>query len=264
MDIETALGLLSRESEELDGLVSALAPAQWATPTPSASWTIADGIAHLHWTDLVTAQAITGDPAFADTAARVDDTTVDTAAHRLADQPPQHLLAAWRQGRIRLRTAIAAADPAEPVPWFGPSMRPMTMTTARIMETWAHGLDVWDALEEVKPATETLAAVARIGARTRDYAFASHGRPVPETEVRVELSMPDGPALVFGDETAENRVTGSAWGFAAVVTQRRHPADVDLSADGPIAAEWLELAQAFAGAPTLGPAAGERTVGGRR
>jgi uncharacterized protein (TIGR03084 family) len=56
----------------------------------------------------------------------------------------------------------------------------------------------------------------------------------------------------WGDEDAVNRVTGPAEDFCLVVTQRRHRDDTALTATGPVADEWLSIAQAFAGTPGPG------------
>ena len=53
--------------------------------------------------------------------------------------------------------------------------------------------------------------------------------------------------MEYGDASAEQRVTGSAWDFALLVTQRRHRDDLDVHATGAGADRWLDLAQAFAG-----------------
>jgi hypothetical protein len=52
-------------------------------------------------------------------------------------------------------------------------------------------------------------------------------------------------------------VTGSALGFCLVVTRRRHAADTDLVAQGPVAEEWLQIAQAFAGPAGAGRQPGQ-------
>ena len=49
--------------------------------------------------------------------------------------------------------------------------------------------------------------------------------------------------------------TGPALDFCLLVTQRRHRADLALMATGPVADEWLDVAQAFAGPPGAGRAA---------
>jgi hypothetical protein len=45
--------------------------------------------------------------------------------------------------------------------------------------------------------------------------------------------------------------------FCLVVTQRRHPDDTDLAIEGPLAEEWMAIAQAFAGPPGKGRAPGQ-------
>jgi uncharacterized protein (TIGR03084 family) len=126
------------------------------------------------------------------------------------------------------------------------------MATARLMETWAHGLDVADALGVKRAATDRLRSIAHLGVRTRDYAFSVHNLPVPAEPFLVELRGPGGDAWSWGSSDAAQRVTGSAEDFCFLVTQRRPLAALDVTADGPDAQRWLEIAQAFAGPPGAG------------
>ncbi|MEV1145439.1 maleylpyruvate isomerase family mycothiol-dependent enzyme, partial [Micromonospora sp. NPDC049799] len=161
-----------------------------------------------------------------------------------------------------LAAALAAAPPGEKIPWYGTRMSPASMVTARIMETWAHGEDVADALGVVRPATVRLRHVAHLGFRTLGHGFAAHGRPVPTAPVRVELSTPDGATWAYGPADATDRVAGPVRDFCLLVTQRRHRADLALVATGPVADAWLDVAQAFAGPPGAGrePQAGTGTA----
>ena len=126
------------------------------------------------------------------------------------------------------------------------------MATARIMETWAHGEDVADALGVVRPATDRLRHVAHLGVRTLGHGFAAHGRATPTSPVRVELLGPGGDTWSWGPADAADRLSGPARDFCLLVTQRRHRADLALVATGPVADEWLDVAQAFAGPPGVG------------
>jgi uncharacterized protein (TIGR03084 family) len=76
----------------------------------------------------------------------------------------------------------------------------------------------------------------------------------PETPLRVELTSPSGAIWAYGPQDAPDRVTGKAGDFCRVVTQRIHPSDTVLVATGPHAAEFLGIAQAFAGPPGAGRA----------
>jgi uncharacterized protein (TIGR03084 family) len=129
--------------------------------------------------------------------------------------------------------------------------------TARIMETWAHGQDVADALGALRAPTDRLRHVAFIGARTLANSYQARGLPVPEVPVRVELGAPSGEAWIFGPDDAADVVRGPALDFCLAVTQRRHIDDLDIEAEGPVATEWLSIAQAFAGPPGSGRAPGQ-------
>lgn len=262
-DLNSLLADLEAESAELEALVAPLQPAQWELPTPAPGWTIAHQIGHLTWTDEVAARsatdARTGGTAFTEllteAAARVS-TFVDDAAAAAAGTPAPELLQRWRDGRAVLDKALRAVPDGAKVAWFGPPMRPGSMATARLMETWAHGQDVADALGVRRAATDRLRAVAHIGVRTRDFAYAVRELPPPAEEFRVELTAPSGALWTWGPADARQRVTGPALDFCLLVTQRRHPDDLAVVATGAAAAEWLTIAQAFAGPPGAGRPAG--------
>ncbi|WP_128375042.1 TIGR03084 family metal-binding protein [Streptomyces cavernae] len=255
MDTVDVIGDLQRESEELDSLVSELTDAQWALDTPAAGWTIAHQIAHLAWTDRAAFLAVTDADAFAAEVAKAlaaPDSWVDEGAREGAALPPARLLAEWRTGRHKLDEALRAAPPGTRFPWYGPPMSTASMATGRLMETWAHGQDVADALHVVRAPTDRLRHVVRIGVRARDFAYAVHGLPAPAEEFRVEVEGPGGQLWTYGPEDAAQRVTGPALDFCLLVTRRAHRADLAVRAEGRDADRWLDIAQAFAGPPGTG------------
>jgi uncharacterized protein (TIGR03084 family) len=69
----------------------------------------------------------------------------------------------------------------------------------------------------------------------------------PDEEFHVSLTLPGGSVVEYGPPSAEQSVTGSAYDFALLVTQRVHRDDTDLEAVGEDANAWLDVAQAFAG-----------------
>jgi uncharacterized protein (TIGR03084 family) len=246
---------LRAESDELDALVAELPAARWATSTPAVGWTIAHQVGHLLWTDRVALTSITDEPAFADllTAAAADPVgLVDKAAEQEAARPPTDLLADWRRTRARLHAELVGVDSGRKLLWFGPPMSAASMATARLMETWAHSLDVADALGVTRPATARLRSIAHLGVRTRDYAFSVNGLAAPAEAFRVELRAPDGSTWSWGPEDASQQVTGSAEDFCYLVTQRRPRVSLDLVAEGADAQRWLDIGQAFAGPPGSG------------
>ncbi|MFD2416102.1 TIGR03084 family metal-binding protein [Amycolatopsis pigmentata] len=255
-DVGGILGDLAAESRELDDVV---ADADWATPTPAQGWTIAHQIAHLTWTDsraLIAVRTPDDFGAELKRALAAGETYVDDAAAEGAAKPAAELLAEWRTTRADLAAALETAPSGEKFPWYGPPMSAASMATARLMETWAHAQDVFDALGLVHRPTARLRHIAWLGVRTRDFAFSLHGLTPPPEPFRVELTAPDGETWAFGPEAAAQRVTGEALEFCLVVTQRRDPAATGLVVTGDDAREWLGIAQAFAGPPGAGRAGG--------
>jgi uncharacterized protein (TIGR03084 family) len=252
-ELSELLDDLAAECAELDALVAGLDDAGWRTPTPSPGWTIAHQVAHLAWTDEIAVQAITDPTAFAsavaalaERAARLDG-YVDEIAGQGADTTPALLLDRWRVGRDRLTGALGAIEPDDKISWFGPPMSPRSMATARLMETWAHGLDVRAALGVEPEVTDRVRHVAHLGVRTRDFSFGVRGEGAPGEEFFVSLTAPSGDVWEWGPSDARQTVTGPAYDFCLLVTQRIHRADTALVAVGPDADRWLDIAQCFAG-----------------
>lgn len=247
---------LQAESAALDALIAGLPPDGWSRPTPAPGWTIAHQIAHLWWTDRVALTSVTDEDAFAAIVAEAATDPlgfVDAAAESLvADTPPERMLAEWRRTRDTLHDALRAAPEGRKLLWFGPPMSAASMATARLMETWAHSLDVADALGVSVPGSGRLKSIAHLGVRTRDFAFGVHGLTPPAEPFRVELRAPGGEVWQWGPADASQRVSGSALDFCYLVTQRRPRAELDVVAEGPDAQRWLDIAQAFAGPPGAG------------
>ncbi|WP_422772220.1 TIGR03084 family metal-binding protein [Plantactinospora sp. WMMC1484] len=254
VDLDNLLTDLDAESAALESMVVDLPETDWARPTPAPGWTVAHQIAHLAWTDHVTTLAATDPDGFVEWLRRATEDPhnfVDQGAKEFLAPVPE-LLKRWRASRAALPRALRDLPPGAKIPWYGTRMSATSTATARIMETWAHGEDVADALGITRTPTARLRHVAHLGARTIGHAFATHGRPVPDTPVRVELTGPDGGLWQFGPPDAADRITGSALDFCLLVTQRRHHTDLDLVSVGPVATEWLGIAQAFAGPPGAG------------
>lgn len=248
---------LAEESAQLRAAVADLDEPGWRTSTPAAGWDVATQIGHLTWTDeaaVAAARAARGDKAAWDTlvlhALEEPSDFVDLGAYATAAVRTEELLARWDASRDAL--AAALRDVEGKMPWFGPPMSPASMATARFMETWAHGLDVYEALGAVPEPTDRIRSVCHLGIRTRDWAFRTHALETPTEEFRVDLVAPSGDVWSWGPEDAAQSVSGPAYDFARLVTQRIHRADTALEAVGEDAGTWLDVAQAFAGPPGAG------------
>ncbi len=253
---------LADEQASLDGLVAAIDDAAWRLDTPAAGWTVLDQIGHLAYFDAAAAVAILDPEAFNRSLEAVATVAVTGGLDEFTLGPwralaPSAVLAGWRANRASLAVAATALEPDRRVPWYGPAMSAASFLTARLMETWAHGTDVADALGTHLEATDRLVHVARLGFITRGWSYAVRGETAPEGRVRVELTGPSGATWTWGDAPAEDVVRGPAEDFCLVVTQRRHLEDTAL-VTGELGRHWLVRAQAFAGGATTGPNPKER------
>lgn len=250
---------LHSESDELHEILRELPAAQWKAPTPAEGWTIAHQVSHLAWTDDLGVLAAS-DPAkfqrlLSRAAANPTEFVEDGAAAGIS-QSPQDLLTRWQTTRLTLETVLADLPDRTKLPWFGPPMAPTSLATARLMETWAHGLDIRDALGVPVRSSARLRHIAHLGVRTRGFSFAVNQLPAPTSDVLVDLLGPNGEQWVWGDSEAPNRISGPALDFCLLITQRRHRDDLALRVEGADAEQWVAIAQAFAGPPGGGRAPG--------
>ncbi len=250
-DVTETIADLAAEQKSLDAVLGGLTDEQWATPTPSPGWTVADQIGHLTYFDGAAVTALTDEAAFAASIGPLLEDMEGVTLHR--HLPPQDLVRAWRDGRSRLVEVARQVDPGGRVPWYGPSMSVRSVLTARLMETWAHGQDVSDAVGVTRDATDRLRHICQIGFITRKWTYTNRREEQPAAAVRLELSSPSGEVWRWGEADAPESVRGPALDFCLVVTQRRHLEDTALELDGAAARDWMEKAQAFAGPATNGP-----------
>jgi uncharacterized protein (TIGR03084 family) len=249
---------LRDEHDALDVVVGQIDDAQWQCVTPSPGWSVADQIAHLTYFDEAAALAMLDPGRF---RAHRDELVAHAIEHGI-DQSTlaplrrlnhHQLLERWRAAFWALDDAAAGLAEDARIEWFGPSMGAKSFLSARLMETWAHGTDIVDALGAYRPPTERLIHIAQLGFNTRRWSYQVRGETMPDGDVRLVLLSPAGATWTFGPDDAEDTVSGLAEEFCLVVTQRRHVEDTSLRA-GRLGMDWLRRAQAFAGSPTSGPA----------
>jgi uncharacterized protein (TIGR03084 family) len=261
--IEQLIADLAAETGELSTVLRRLTPADWDTGTPAAGWTVRDQVTHLAFFDNATLLSIADRPAFEAQRRELlalGEHFPDVVAARYRDRSGPEARDCFLHSRDALLAAYRAADLELRLPWYGPDMGLASSLTARLMETWAHGQDVIDAIGGRRQPTARLRRVADLGVRTFAFSFVLHGFPPPADRVRVELTGPDAQRWTWGPDNAANRVGGEAQEFCLVVVQRRNVADTSLTVTGPVAAQWMSIAQAFAGRPSDPPPPGRIPV----
>jgi uncharacterized protein (TIGR03084 family) len=258
---------LAGETADLLPLLAGLGEADWDAPTPAKGWSIRDQVTHLAFFDDATLLSLRDRPGFLaqrDQLRALGDRFGDVVAEQHRNLPGGYCLEWLASSRAGLIEAYRAADPAARLPWYGPDFSVPASVTGRLMETWAHGQDIADAIGVARRPTARLRHVADIGVRAFAFCFQGRGLPVPAQPVRVELASPSatnpsatnpsaaapGETWTWGPPDAVNRVTGDALDFCLVVTQRQNVADTGLAVTGDVAARWISIAQAFAGPPT--------------
>lgn len=264
MNVQEIRTDLIAEQDALDAIVADIRPDEWALATASPRWSVADQIGHLAYFDATAAVAINDPDRFRALVAELmpsftsdDDEVGDTLTlGEFRAMSPTGLLEAWRTNRRALDSASASLGDDERVIWYGPSMSSKSFLTARLMEVWAHGQDIADALRSERPSTDRIRHIAQLGFITHKWSFENRKLDPPSVAVRVELNAPSGDIWYFGPNDATNKIVGPAEDFCLVVTQRRHVDDTELNVRGKAARSWMQIAQAFAGPPTDGPPAG--------
>jgi uncharacterized protein (TIGR03084 family) len=255
---------LRNEQQALDDIIAEIADADWEKDTPAKGWAIRDQIAHLAFFDEKAKKTIIDPEGFKaelEEMMRNPQKFLDVMNKPAMSRTVPELKAWWRKERWDLVEALLPLDPRERVAWYGPPMSARSHATARMMETWAHGQDVADALGVKRPATDRLKHIAHLGYTTFKWSFVNHRMAVSDEQVRLELVSPSGELWTWGPDSSENLIKGPCEDFCLVVIQRRNVADTRLSVTGKTAGKWMSIAQCFAGPGTMGPDPGKFPLG---
>jgi len=254
---------LRNEGDELFALLSDMDTGYWTEHSSFKDWTVWDVVAHLHLSDHMALTSLTSADAFETLMQDIRNagmgsytlTWLQSDDHSLTGPG---LLERWYKTFGELCHALASADPQARFVWAGPGMKARMFATARQMEIWAHGWEIYDLMAIPRQHTDRLRNIAEIGVRTFGWTFANRSLEVPHEVPFVELISPSGTRWTWNDPASEHRVMGNAVEFCQVVTQVRNIADTALTLEGDNAIAWMQIAQCFAGPPEEPPAPGSR------
>lgn len=246
---------LRDETKQLDEVLASLDEAGWRKETPAVGWDTHDTVGHLADTDDIMYDSITGSGRDLLTAAAEasgglsSPTTVDdfTAwqVERVRQKSWEEVYAWWRSSTARLHELMESLDPSKRYPWGGNQLSPLSLASARLMETWAHSLDVHDAAGIRYIDTGRLRHIAHLGLRALPYAFTLEGLDAPGP-VRLELTSPGGDPWTFGPDDAPTVIRGAAGDWCRVVARRDRDGSVGrLQGEGPDAANAIKHGRAF-------------------
>ncbi|MDA8276728.1 MAG: TIGR03084 family metal-binding protein [Actinomycetota bacterium] len=241
---------LKDESDELIELIKAERLEALTTRTPAKGWDVADSIKHLTYFDGALSLAIEDREGFEVAKKRLLAGGVEIATEEMRLLAIDKVVESFIDARSSMIALLSTTPSNQRVPWYGPEMSAMSATSARLMETFAHGLDVYDALGKEKPFTDRISHICFLGSATIAFSFVIHNLTPPTEPIYLELVLPSGSIYSKGDQSAKNSIRGSAKDYALLVTQRRARRSLDLVANGEIANSYLDIAQAFAGNPS--------------
>jgi len=251
------------ESMALDGLLEPLAEGDFDTPSQFKGWTINNIIRHLHVWNIAVDLSLQDEAAFgafvtAMMAGVRGGKLPEFEASYLDDLSGHALRRAWMERAGATADAFASADPKLRLKWVGPDMSALSSITARLMETWAHGQAVYDALGMERQDTDRIGNIVRLGVNTWGFTWKNRRIEPPGQMPHLRLSAPSGAVWEYGEPCESGMISGSATEFCQVVTQCRNIADTALEVTGDIAHQWMAVAQCFAGPPQDPPAKGTR------
>jgi uncharacterized protein (TIGR03084 family) len=247
------------ESDSLYKLLSPLKDHEFDQPTQFKGWTINDVLGHLHfwnWTANLTLKDGEAFQAFYSKLMK----EVRGGSLREAEKGwrkgimGNELLETWREYYIEMAVRFEKADPKMRLKWAGPDMSVRSSITARLMETWAHGQEVYDTLGVNHISGDGIKNIVVLGVNTFGWTYLNRGLDVPSERPFVKLIAPSGENWEWGDASDSSYIEGKAEEFCQVVTQVRNVADTSLQLAGDVAVEWMSMAQCFAGGPQDPPA----------
>jgi uncharacterized protein (TIGR03084 family) len=246
------VGDLKAEHEALDSFLSTLKDEQWDLPSPAEGWSLRDCVSHIAHIDDVSVLLLRGDNSPLEEAARPQFDLVNVGPKKGRSMKPSEVLLWWRKARAIMVEELLKSDPKRRIPWFALPMGARAFATARLMETWAHGLDCFDAVGTEPDDTDRLRHVALLAYLARPYAYQTNAIEMPDTPLRLELVLPSGTPWNQGPEDAKNRIRGQAGEFCRVAVRRRHWKDMNLKIEGEEAMRYIEITQTYAGPPGSG------------
>ncbi len=251
------------ESDSLFNLLENTDEARFDEKTQFKDWTANEVLHHLHFWNYAANLSLIDEPAFVDLLGKVMSGVSSGGmrpfeAEWCKNEKGHALLNTWRSFYTEMSDRFKEADPKKRLKWAGPDMSVRSSITARLMETWAHGQEVFDHLGAERQEADRIKNVAVIGMNTFGWTFVNRKMEVPTDIPYVRLTAPSGEIWEWNEPSDTNKVEGDAVDFCRVVTQVRNIKDTSLNVVGDVATQWMSIAQCFAGPPEDPPAPGTR------
>ena len=250
--MEEILIELKAEQESLDPFLTTISEFQWDMPSPAEGWSLRDSVAHLAHIDESAVSLLKGDLSPIKEAESSGIRFLESGPKKGRTLKPNQILSWWRESRAIMLDELSKCHPQKRLPWFVMPMGARAFATARLMETWAHGLDCYDTINAESQDTDRLRHIAFLAYIARPYAYKVNGFQIPEIPLRLELILPSGKPWFQGPEEAKDLIRGKCGEFCRVAVRRRHWLDMNLEVRGEEAMRFIQIVQTYAGPPGPG------------
>ncbi|KAA0226083.1 maleylpyruvate isomerase family mycothiol-dependent enzyme, partial [bacterium] len=150
LDYDQLVDDLEAEQAAIGRVLEQMPESAWDLQTHAPGWLVRDQVAHLAYFDEKAAFAINDPDAFRDEVAKTLAGELGNVEQgyiaRDRAMTTREVLDWWRKASSDLIRAARPLDAKTRMPWYGPDMSGASFVTARLMETWSHGLDVVDVV----------------------------------------------------------------------------------------------------------------------
>ncbi|MEM6557720.1 MAG: maleylpyruvate isomerase family mycothiol-dependent enzyme, partial [Pseudomonadota bacterium] len=157
------------ESEALFGLLEGADATRFDEPTLFKDWTINAVLQHLHFWNQMAGLQLTDE---AELSRRLGEVMRHEGGMRgferahFDEMGGRDLLESWHEDVAHTADLFADADPRARLKWAGPDMSARSSITARLMETWAHGQEVYDHLGVERENADRIQNIVVLGVNT--------------------------------------------------------------------------------------------------
>ena len=174
------------EGSALYDLVAELSDAEFDQKTAFKGWTLNNVFRHLHVWNQAANLTLTDGQGFLDYLQVVQEngkaggTLIGFEERWLDGLSGTSLRETWREYYDEVAANYATVDPSKRLKWGGPDMSARSCISARLMETWAHGQEIYDQLGVVRKNQDRIRNIVILGINTYGWTYAVREDTAPE------------------------------------------------------------------------------------
>ena len=169
-------------------LVAELSDAEFDQKTAFKGWTLNNVFRHLHVWNQAANLTLTDGQGFLDYLQVVQEngkaggTLIGFEERWLDGLSGTSLRETWREYYDEVGGNYATVDPSKRLKWGGPDMSARSCISARLMETWAHGQEIYDQLGVVRKNKDRIRNIVILGINTYGWTYAVREETAPENK----------------------------------------------------------------------------------